>query len=630
MCGICGVLMFDGNPVDSDNIRCMTDVLSHRGPDDEGVFVDGVIGLGHRRLSILDTSPAGHQPMSNHDRSVWISYNGEIYNYLELRAQLESRGHIFRTQTDTEVLVHGYEEWGKGCLEQLVGMFAFALWDRRRKVLWLVRDRLGIKPLFYAPMPDRILFASEIKGILADTSIPRDIDYAAMACFFASNWTPAPRTLFKSVCQILPGQYLEIEVDGTIRKTQYWELQSHQECSVSSELQATKQLDSLLSDAVRSQLVSDVPFGCFLSGGLDSSAVLYYMRCHMDEPPKAFTIGFGEFSYDETPHARMIANHLQAQHFTEMVQAQVADILPSLVWHAEEPTADSSMLPMYYLARMARHNVKMVLCGDGADEIMGGYDTYCASLLSRHYRAVPLWLREYAIAPLVRRLPVSDRKLSWEQKLKRFVAGAQEELPRAHGMWRMICDTALRARLLAPVWSDPETQTDVLDLYEEKFAASPFAETLDRLLWIDTRLYLPNDMLVKVDRMAMAHGLEARVPFLDHRLVEYCFSLSPQLKISRWGSKKYVLKQILKQKIPSQIINKKKSGFNIPVSRWINGDLREMVCDILAPNAVRSTGVLDDWVVSTMLHQHQKREMDYGHQIWGLMVFMLWWKCFQA
>lgn len=628
MCGICGVLMVNGSPVDADNLRRMTDILSHRGPDDEGCFVDGFIGLGHRRLSILDISTSGHQPMSNNDGSIWISYNGEIYNYAEIRSLLESRGYVFHTRTDTEVLLHGYEEWGKDCLERFVGMFAFAIWDSNRKSLWLVRDRLGIKPLFYACLSDRILFASEIKAILADRCVPRDIDRAAMACFFAANWTPAPRTMFRAVRQVLPGQWVEIHTDGRIRKKQYWELQPLQN-TLNSEEEATEQLESLMSESVRSHLVSDVPFGCFLSGGLDSSAVLHYMRWHMEEPPKAFTIGFEEASYDETPDARIVAKHLEAQHFTEVIQPRVVDILPTLVWHAEEPTADSSMLPMYYLARMASQNVAMVLCGDGADEIMAGYDTYSASLLSQYYRAVPVWLREYVIAALIRRLPVSYRKLSWDQKLKRFIAGARENLPRAHGAWRMICDATTRADLLAPVWNDPETQTDLLDLYEEKYSASPFTTTLDRLLWIDTRFYLPNDMLVKVDRMTMAHGLEARVPFLDHRLVEFCFSLSPQLKLNLWGNKKYILKQVLKHKIPSKILHKKKAGFNIPVSRWVNEDLREMVYDILAPDLVRATGVLDDRAVSTMLDLHNKREIDFGHQIWGLLVFMLWWKCFQ-
>lgn len=629
MCGICGVVRFDQRPVERDVLARMNDSLAHRGPDDRGMHLQGPVGLGHNRLSILDTSSAGHQPMRNEEGTVWISYNGEVYNHAALREELEGHGHTFVSKTDTEVVLHAYEQWGAACLQRFNGMFSISIWDSAESSLLLARDRIGIKPLFYARLPDRVVFGSEIKAILEDPAVPRDLDRSAMACYFAANWTPCPQTLFRAVRQVEPGQCIRVGLDGSFDCRTYWELlpgEPRPRCRA----EALEEFQALLSDSVALRLTSDVPFGGFLSGGVDSSAILYWMRQHLASPPKAFTIGFTESSFDETGFARIVADHVGTEHITETVQADAASILSDLVWHAEEPTADSSMIPMYYLARMARRDVAMVLCGDGADEILAGYETYAASLLSGRFSRLPAWLRDGLIGGAVRRLPVSDAKLSLEMKLKRFVAGASSSMGRSHGAWRIICDANLRERLFAPVWNDPAVRTDLLDLYEQRYTNCPFSTPLERLLWLDTRFYLPNDMLIKVDRMTMAHGLEARVPFLDHRLVEFCFSVPARWKLHPRRGRKDLLRSSLAGAIPRRILNRKKAGFNIPVSTWLRGPLRELAYDTLRPEAIRQTGVLHPPTVEDMLRRHEQKEMDFGHQIWSLLVFMLWWKRFQC
>lgn len=412
MCGIAGIFQLDRSPVEPDRLARMMAVIAHRGPDADGCYVQGEIGLGHRRLAIIDLSPAGHQPMTNEDGSIWITYNGEIYNYQEIKRELEAKGHVFRSQTDTEMVIHAYEEWGVDCLSRFNGMFAFALWDGRQRQLWLVRDRLGIKPLFYTYTPHYFLFGSEIKAILADDRIPRNLDYEALSYFLALNYTPAPYTLFSAVRQLLPGHYLLVDETGYMQDIEYWDL-VYQEDKQLSKQEWLAAFNELLSDAVRIRLMSDVPFGTFLSGGVDSSGVAYWMSRHMREPVKTFSIGFGEDSFDELVYARRVAQAIQAEPHEKIVAANTAKILPKVVWHSEEPTADSSMIAVYYLAQMARQHVTMALSGDGADEILAGYETYQAYYLHRLYRLLPDWIRSYAIAPIVHSLPVSDTKVSW-------------------------------------------------------------------------------------------------------------------------------------------------------------------------------------------------------------------------
>ncbi len=627
MCGIAGVFHFDGTVVDPEIVRHMTDVIAHRGPDDEGTYVSGSVGLGHRRLAIIDLSPAGKQPISNENGTIWVTFNGEIYNFLDIRRELSKRGHRFQSMTDTEVIVHAYEEWGTECLKRFNGMFAFGLWDEQKRCLWLVRDRLGIKPLFYCHLPQCLLFGSEIKAILCYPKVERTIDYEALAYYLALNYTPAPHTLFGSIRQLLPGHYLMVDAVGQVQDVEYWDLTYCEEGN-RSEQSYLEEFSALLEDSIRLRLVSDVPFGVFLSGGADSSSVAYWMSRHMKEPVKTFSIGFAESSFDELEYARLVAQTIQADQYERMVMADAATILPKIVWHAEEPTADSSMVAVYYLAQMAREQVTMALSGDGADEILAGYETYQAYYLQRLYRLLPNWLHRRAIAPLIHALPVSDAKVSWDFKLKRFVAGAELPPEDAHATWRMIFNAQAREQLLSPVSNSPGVKADVLDLYRAAFAQTNARHPLNRMLYVDTRLYLPNDMLVKVDRMTMAHGLEAREPFLDYRLVEFAASVPPRLKLKNLRHMKYLLKASMKGKLPGQILWRKKQGFNVPNAHWINKGLKPFVMEHLSTRRVQDMGILDSKVLETILNHHFSGSADNSHQIWCLLTLSLWWQQF--
>jgi asparagine synthase (glutamine-hydrolysing) len=626
MCGIAGLFNFDGSPAQTELVRRMTDILTHRGPDSDDLYVSGPVGLGHRRLAIIDLSPAGAQPMCNEDGTIWLSFNGEMYNYMELRPELEALGHRFHSNTDTETIIHAYEEWGVECLRCFNGMFAFALWDGKRQRLWLARDRLGIKPLFYTHLPHRLLFGSEIKAILCDPDIDRALDYEALTYYLAFNYTPAPHTLFANVRQLLPGHYLMVDSSGQAEDVEYWDLTYREEFSPRrSEQDYLEEFLALLEDSVRLRLISDVPFGSFLSGGLDSSAISYCMSRLMSSPVKTFSIGFAERSFNELDYAREVAQTIEADHHDRIVQADAAEVLPKVVWHSEEPTADSSMIAVYYLAQMARENVTVALSADGADEIAAGYETYQAYYLHNLYRRVPAFLRNQVVMPLINALPVSDSKVSWDFKLRRFARSANLTSEDAHATWRMIFDADTSRQLLTPVSDQPGAGANPFDLYRASFARTNARHPLNRLLYVDTRFYLPNDMLVKVDRMTMAHGLEAREPFLDYRLVEFMASVPPRLKLKNFRQNKYLLKAAMADKLPESVIKRKKVGFNLPNARWIKQELKPFVTDHLSPHRIREIGLFDPQVVDTLLRDHFQEKADNSHQIWCLLTLVLWW-----
>jgi asparagine synthase (glutamine-hydrolysing) len=627
MCGIAGVLRFDGAAAGPELLRRMTDVLAHRGPDGEGTYLSGPLGLGHRRLAIIDLSTAGRQPMANEDGSVWVTFNGEIYNFAEIRRTLAARGHAFRSATDTEVLLHAYEEWGVDCLHRLNGMFAFGLWDERRRGLWLVRDRLGIKPLFYSHRADRLLFGSEIKALLCDSDLDRTLDYEALSYYLALNYTPAPHTLFRHIRQLLPGHYLWIDESGSLRDVEYWDLR-YREGDDRGEQAYRNEFVALLEDAVRMRLVSDVPFGAFLSGGVDSSSVAYWMSRHLAEPVKTFSIGFGQPTFDELEYARLAARTIAAEHHERIVTADAAAVLPKLVWHAEEPTADSSMVAFYYLAQMAREHVTMALSGDGADEILAGYETYQAYYVHRLFACLPKWLQREVIAPLLRAFPVSDTKVNWGCKLGRFAEGLGRTAEDAHATRRMIFDADARAQLLTPSVLQSGGRADVVDLYRLVFSRSAARHPLDRMLYVDTRFYLPNDMLVKVDRMSMAHGLEVRVPFLDYRLVEFAATVPPRLKLKHFWQKKFLLKASMAGKLPRQVLWRKKEGFNVPSAVWIKHGLKPFVMDHLSSSQLREMEILNPGYVAHLLQQHFSGKADHSHLIWCLLTLVVWWQQF--
>jgi len=607
----------------------MTRALAHRGPDGEGFHLSGPIGLGHRRLAIIDLSEAGAQPMSNDDESIWITYNGEIYNFKEIRHELEKKGHMFHSMSDTEVVIHAYEEWGFDCLERMNGMFSFGLWDGYRKKLWLVRDRLGIKPLFYYLQPNRILFGSEIKAILEDSRVDRQIDYEALAYFLALNYTPAPYTLFKHIRQLMPGSYMVVNDNGSHQIKEYWDIHYQEGKKKQRQSYYLEKLDTFLENSVRKRLMSDVPFGAFLSGGIDSSSIAYWMAKNLNEPLKTFSIGFGEETFDELQYAQTVSKRINSQHYEQIVKAQAAEVLPKIVWHSEEPTSDSSMVAVYYLAQMTRQHVTMALSGDGADEIFAGYETYQAYYLRKFYQLLPHGLRANIIAPLIHALPISDSNVSLNTKLRRFVSGAEILGEEAHGTWRVIFDDQQRKKLLSPVNHIPESHASNLDLYRTYFKNANAKHPLNRMLYVDTRSYLPNDMLVKVDRMTMAHGLEVRVPFLDHELVAFAATVPPSLKLKNLRHKKYLLKKSMQRRLPAQIIWRKKAGFNVPNARWIKGGLKPFVMDHLSTKRINEMGILDTTEVEKVLSDHFARKAENSHQIWCLLTLALWWERFQ-
>jgi asparagine synthase (glutamine-hydrolysing) len=629
MCGIAGQLNFNGRPVDVGLLKKMADRLAHRGPDGSGEQACGAAGLSHRRLKIIDLSDNARQPMTNEDRSIWLTYNGEIYNFAEIRRELESHGHRFVSATDSEVVVHGYEQWGTDCLARFNGMFAFALWDGNRQRLWLVRDRLGVKPLFYAVTSAGVTFGSEIKALLVNPEVDRSLDYEALSYYLALNYLPAPFTLFKQVRQLEPGQQLIAGAGGDVRLSTYWDMVFDNDPPPRAAASWQEEFDALMDDAVRLRLVSDVPFGVFLSGGVDSSGVAYWMSKHLAQPAQAFTASFREDTYSEVRFARATADAVGAALHEHMIDADAATILPEIVAHAEEPTADSSMVAVYHLARFARQRVTMVLSGDGADDILAGYETHQAHYAHRAYRAVPRLLRQGVIRPLVDALPASYRKVSAETKLKRFVAAAELDWQSAHASWRMIFQPDERARLLAPVAGQPGATADATDLYKRWFARTNARDPLNQMLYVDTRLYLPADMLVKIDRMTMAHGLEAREPYLDYRVVELSARMPASLKLHQLRHKKHILKQTLRGRVPDEVLFRRKQGFNVPKALWLQHGLRDFAEEVLSPARIKATNVLEPSVVAGVLDAHFSGRADRSHEIWSLLVLSLWFDQFK-
>jgi asparagine synthase (glutamine-hydrolysing) len=628
MCGITGIFNFDNSPVDRLLLQKMTVLLRHRGPDGSGYFVNGNVGLGHRRLKIIDLSENGQQPISNEDGSVWVTYNGEIYNFSELSAELKKRGHVFKSRTDTEVIVHAYEEWGIDCLERFNGMFAFALHDKEVGSLFLVRDRIGIKPLFYFLDSKRLMFGSEIKAILADPTVPREIDVRCLHNYLSLNYVTAPHTLFKDIKQLLPGHYLKVSQKGSWAE-RYWNISFAED---NSDQSCTRhwltKFDHTLNRAVERRLVSDVPFGALLSGGLDSSSVVYYMSKIKTEGTKTFSIGFEEASYDESQDAEIVARELKTEHYSQTIKPKIDyDLIKKLVWHSEEPTADSSLIPMYYLSEMTRSKVTMALAGDGADEILAGYETYQAYYLRKLYRFIPSFVRTAIIGRMVEALPTSMKKVSLDYKLKTFIRGAELPWQQAHYYWRIIFDEEEKKLLYNDAFRNEIGDYHTFDSIRPYFESTDNSG-LNAMLEVDTKFYLPNDMLVKVDRASMAHSLEVRVPFLDHELIELVAKMPENLKLNKIGHRKFALKSIMRGRLPKRILRKRKLGFNVPINMWIQGPLRELVLDVLSPHALKRIGILDPKRVEWVINQHLRGKRDLGYQIWSLLILMTWWDMF--
>lgn len=617
MCGIAGILSLDGRPVSLEDLQEMCAALGHRGPDDEGAYLGNGrrVGLAMRRLSIIDIK-TGHQPVSNEDGSVWVVLNGEIYNFRELRRDLEGRGHTFRTATDTEVIVHLYEEYGPRCVDHLRGMFAFALWDDRLKQLLVARDRIGIKPLYYARIGHRLLFASELKALLQSPEVDRTLNWSAVGHLFTFLTTPPEDSIIEGVHKLLPAHILIASPGRGLRIERYWDL-TFQPDYGKSEAYFVERLRELLEESVRLHLVSDVPLGGFLSGGIDSSSVVATMARLTGSPVKTFSIGFNEAGYSEAGYARLVADRFGTEHHELILEPDVFAVLDDVAWHLDEPFGDPSAIPTYMVSKLASDHVTVVLSGDGGDELFAGYDKYVVEQRERRYRFLPPVARR-ALGAISRALPDGMRG---RNVLRHFsLAGAERYLDAC-----TLFPQDAQQRLF---------RTEVFDLMSVNDPGREWTECLAKanggwlssLQYLDLKGYLPLDILTKVDRMSMAHSIEARVPLLDHKLVEFAATIPPELKL-RHGMTKYIFKQALRGILPDQIIDRPKHGFAVPLGAWFRGHLGNFVRDLLLSDTSRQRAVFNLSYIERLVQRHESgRPLDL--HLWMLISFELWCRTF--
>jgi asparagine synthase (glutamine-hydrolysing) len=589
MCGIAGKLSIRGGaPVDPALIRRMTDSIAHRGPDGEGQYVRGPVGLGHRRLSIIDLSSAGAQPMCNEDQTVWIVFNGEIYNYLELREDLVKRGHNFRSHTDTEVIVHLYEEHGPDCVSLLRGMFAFAIWNEKDKSLFLARDRVGIKPLYFCQQGDSLSFASEIKALLVDPAIPRDINTRAIDRFLTYGYLPGNETLLRSVEKLQPGYYLLVK-NGAITRRQFWDLQFNVRHDWKSLDEAAEALSDLLRQTVRDHMISDVPVGFLASGGVDSTALLSYAIEETKKQVQTFTVGFSGAGFaDERPYARLASKKFGTiHHEISMSPQDFHTFLPGYVWHMEEPVCEPPAIALYYVSKLARQHVTVLLSGEGGDEAFGGYPEYKNFLAFKRLigAAGPL-------NPLVAGLIGQVTKAGRFSRFAKYASLARSDLPEfffSRTSTPASYFNANRASLYSPGFQTPIHRMDSIAPTRELFAQVHGETVLNQMLYVDTKTWLPDDLLVKADKITMANSLELRVPFLDHKVLEFAATLPTDFKVKGRETKR-VLKRAFQSRVPKEILTRKKTGFPVPFAHWLSHDLRDYVHDTLLSSKATSRG----------------------------------------
>jgi len=612
MCGIAGLLALDGAEVDPSPVGPMLDAQRHRGPDDSGEWSQGPVALGARRLSIIDLA-GGHQPIASEDGSVVVVQNGELYNHAVLRDELQATGHRFATRCDTEVLVHGYEEWGaEGLLERLRGMFAIAVWDGRRRRLLLARDRFGIKPLYWSAQSGRLAFASELKA-LRRAGLREEIDLDALEAYLAFNAIPAPLTIFRDIAKLPPGHLLTVEAGGTpqIREWRRPLPAAADALRTEGEAELAAELRERLRDSVRAHLVADVPVGVFLSGGVDSGALTALAAEETPGQVATFSIGFEEQSFDELGLARQVARRYGTDHHELVIRPDAVTLLPEIVAAFDEPFADSSALPTYLVSQLAAGHVKVALSGEGGDELFGGYHTYVAGMLAP--RLAPL---ARVARPFVERLPSSSRRVSLDYKARRFVRAAHlPALERHHG-FKEILSPELRARLLDGRRS--HAPADPLALWREHWARTEGAEELARVQELDLNLYLPSDLLVKTDRASMAHSLEARVPFLDAHVAELALALPTAMKV-RGRQKKLLLRRAVEPLLPREVVHGAKRGFSIPAAAWLRGELEPFAREVL-----HGAELVDRDVALGLLDAHVARRDDHSRPLWGLLSLELW------
>src|SRR2546422_762900 len=564
MCGIAGIVNKDGAPVDRELLARMNEAIRHRGPDDDGFYFGDGVGLAMRRLAIIDLAH-GQQPIHNQDRTAWIVFNGEIYNYRELREELEKLGHKLYTNSDTEAIVHAYDQWGTDCPKYLRGMFAFAIWDERTKSLFLARDRVGKKPLLYAQFDGQLVFGSEFNALLQHPGVSRDVDYEAIHYYLSFICVPAPLTAYRAIRKLEPGHWL-LWKNGEVKIERYWQLDFSNKLKISEE-EAGERVVDLLREAVRVRLMSEVPLGAFLSGGIDSSAVVALMAQESSDPVKTFSIGFEEQDFSELHHARRVAEHVGADHHEFIVRPDALEVLPMLVEHYGEPFADSSAIPTYYVARETRAYVTVALNGDGGDECFAGYDRYAGMNVAEKYASIPSVIRDGIIGNVVKALPGFDAHPNPLRRAKRFVAGASRPRVERYLRWMSAFHEDHKRELYTDDFYHETSKFDIAGIFRPWFEKANGAGVIDAALLADTMTYLPNDLLVKMDIASMAVSPEARSPVLDHHVIEFAASLPEKFKL-RGLKKKYLLKKVLKKLVPEENLTRGKMGFGVAICHW--------------------------------------------------------------
>ena len=624
MCGIVGIVRNDRSDVDQALLARMCAAIRHRGPDDDGFYVNGAVGLGMRRLAIIDLK-SGQQPIHNQDRTAWIVFNGEIYNYRELRDKLEKLGHNFYTNSDTEAIVHAYDQYGADCPKHLRGMFAFAIWDSRTQELFLARDRVGKKPLLYAQVNGQFVFGSEFSALLQHPDIGRDIDAEALDHYLSFMCVPAPMTAYRAIRKLEPGHSLRWR-KGEIKIERYWQPDFSKKIDI-SEQEAGERAIEILRDAVKVRLASEVPLGAFLSGGIDSSAVVALMSEESSAPVKTFSIGFEEQDFSELHHARRVAEHVGADHHEFIVRPDALEVLPLLVEHYGEPFADSSAIPTYYVARETRKHVTVALNGDGGDESFAGYERYAAMRLAERYHRIPAVLRDTVMRQAIELLPSSPTKRGRVRDVKRFIQAASLPKIERYLRWVSVFDSQAKQDLYTADFRQQTQHSSAANILDPWFARANGSGIVDAALLTDIMTYLPNDLLVKVDIATMAVSLEARSPFLDHHVIEFAASLPEKFKL-RGLTTKYLLKRMLRKLLPAENLDRRKMGFGVPIGHWFRGTLQPFLRETLLSERALSRGLFKPEATKQLVELHTRGERDYAHQLWTLLMLELWFQRF--
>ncbi len=631
MCGITGKVYFNlGQKVTEQEIHRMNEKIKHRGPDDEGIYINptGNVGLGHRRLSIIDLSPAGHEPMCNEDGTVWITFNGEIYNFQTLRPDLEKKGHRFKSNTDVETIIHLWEEYGEQCLKFLRGMFAFAIWDEKKQQLFLARDRVGKKPLKYYIGPDFIVFASELKAFLGEPNIPREVDFEAIHHYLTFQYVPHPMTGFKDIKKLPPAHYLTIDLSGAAPKIsepiRYWKLDYSKKLQLTKEEWGNRIIEEL-ETSVKLRMISDVPLGAFLSGGVDSSAIVALMARNSSEPVRTFSIGFNEKSHSELPYAKKVAELYGTKHTEFIVEPKALEILPALVQSYEEPYADSSALPTYYLSQLTKQHVTVALNGDGGDENFAGYPWYTVHRYLNQYHRIPKPLHWLILAGA--RVGASLSKTTFTNRALRFAQGMQEIPERRYLRYMAYFHPDERDPSYTNEFYMRSRDWDSYSFLTSLFQEAGTSDPLDQALYTDIHSYLPDDLLVKVDISSMAVSLEARSPFLDHVFMEFAAQIPSSLKLHGL-EKKYIFKRALECIVPHENLYRKKMGFGVPIEHWFRNELQSYLRDtLLDPSAFVKT-IFRQEAIRHLIDEHVHTRINNAPRLWALLTLELWWRNF--